>query len=195
MQSSSISAVPLDQLSTGELIRVLQDNISKNRLKTIERDSPLLMMKESDLIQLIKSEVLKPEILDSYFLSESITKKDDIFHLQQEKYPEATIEFRSWFSWSFIKNSLSSNPGIAGIRTALFGSLWIIVITILIAFPLGLGAAVYLEEYAVNNWLNRIIKTNIDNLAGVPSIVYGMLGLAVFVRGSQSINKRCHFWN
>jgi phosphate transport system permease protein len=56
------------------------------------------------------------------------------------------------------------------------------LITILFAFPLGVGAAIYLEEYAVDNRINRLIQTNINNLAGVPSIIYGMLGLAVFVR-------------
>ena len=67
-------------------------------------------------------------------------------------------------------------------RTAILGSLWTIAITIAFAFPLGVGAAIYLEEYATDNRLNRIIQTNINNLAGVPSIIYGMLGLAVFVR-------------
>jgi phosphate transport system permease protein len=68
------------------------------------------------------------------------------------------------------------------VRTAILGSLWTIAITIGFAFPLGVGAAIYLEEYATDNRLNRIIQTNINNLAGVPSIIYGMLGLAVFVR-------------
>jgi len=78
---------------------------------------------------------------------------------------------------------MSSNADLAGVRTALFGSLYMIAITILVAFPVGLGAAIYLEEYADRrSRINRIIQTNIDNLAGVPSIVYGILGLAIFVR-------------
>jgi phosphate transport system permease protein len=60
--------------------------------------------------------------------------------------------------------------------------LWTISITILFAFPLGVMAAIYLEEYASDNWLTRVIRTNINNLAGVPSIIYGILGLAIFVR-------------
>lgn len=67
-------------------------------------------------------------------------------------------------------------------RTALFGSLWMIAITILLAFPIGVGAAVYLEEYATDGRVQKIIQTNIDNLAGVPSIIYGILGLSIFVR-------------
>ena len=70
----------------------------------------------------------------------------------------------------------------AGVRTAILGSLWTVAIAIAFAFPLGVGAAIYLEEYADDNVVNRIIQTNINNLAGVPSIIYGMLGLAIFVR-------------
>jgi phosphate transport system permease protein len=78
---------------------------------------------------------------------------------------------------------MSPSPELAGVRTALLGSLYLILITILVAFPIGVGAAIYLEEYAgKGQWINRAIQTNIDNLAGVPSIVYGILGLAIFVR-------------
>ena len=88
----------------------------------------------------------------------------------------------SWINPQFVVSPQSANPEQAGVRTAILGSLWTIAITILFAFPLGVGAAIYLEEYATDNRLNRIIQTNINNLAGVPSIIYGMLGLAIFVR-------------
>jgi phosphate transport system permease protein len=71
---------------------------------------------------------------------------------------------------------------LAGVRTAILGSLWTILITLVVAFPIGVGAAIYLEEYAADTRLTRFIRTNITNLAGVPSIIYGMLGLAIFVR-------------
>jgi phosphate transport system permease protein len=96
--------------------------------------------------------------------------------------PNGTLEFRSWINAAFITNPQSPDPEAAGVRTAILGSLWMILITILVAFPIGVGAAIYLEEYAVDNRLNRLIQTNINNLAGVPSIIYGMLGLAMFVR-------------
>ena len=64
-----------------------------------------------------------------------------------------------------------------------------VTITLLFAFPFGVGAAVYLEEYAGDRWFNRIIQTNINNLAGVPSIIYGILGLAIFVRGLEPITS------
>lgn len=76
----------------------------------------------------------------------------------------------------------SSEPELAGIRAAIVGSLWLIVLTALIAVPIGVGAAVYLEEYANNTWWRRLVQLNIANLAGVPSIVYGILGLGLFVR-------------
>jgi phosphate transport system permease protein len=63
------------------------------------------------------------------------------------------------------------------------------LVTILFAFPVGVGAAIYLEEYARDNWLNRLIQTNINNLAGVPSIVYGILGLAIFVRALHPLTS------
>lgn len=85
-------------------------------------------------------------------------------------------------SWGFINSFPSRHPEQAGIRAALFGTLWMMGITALFAVPLGIGAAIYLEEFAPHNWLSRVIETNINNLAGVPSIVYGILGLAVFVR-------------
>jgi phosphate transport system permease protein len=70
----------------------------------------------------------------------------------------------------------------AGIKPALFGSLWLMGLVALISFPLGVGAAVYLEEFAPRNRFTRIIEVNIANLAAVPSVIYGLLGLAVFVR-------------
>jgi phosphate transport system permease protein len=88
-------------------------------------------------------------------------------------------------SWDFITSFPSRFPEQAGIRAALLGSMWVMVLTTVIAVPLGIGAAIYLEEFAPRNWLTRIIETNINNLAGVPSIVYGLLGLALFVRAME----------
>jgi phosphate transport system permease protein len=85
-------------------------------------------------------------------------------------------------SWDFINSFPSRHPEEAGIKAALFGTLWMMGFTALFAVPLGIGAALYLEEFAPRNWVTRIIETNINNLAGVPSIVYGILGLAIFVR-------------
>ena len=87
-----------------------------------------------------------------------------------------------WLSWEFLSRYPSRIPSRAGIRSAILGSLWMMALTAGISFPLGVGAAIYLEEYAPGNRLTRLLQTNIANLAGVPSIVYGILGLAIFVR-------------
>jgi phosphate transport system permease protein len=88
----------------------------------------------------------------------------------------------SFLSWQFLVGFPSRNPQIAGILPALIGSAYLMLFVIIFAFPLGVGAAIYLEEYAKKNWLVNLIEINIANLAGVPSIVYGILGLEVFVR-------------
>lgn len=82
----------------------------------------------------------------------------------------------------FLTSYPSRFPEDAGLRSALLGTLWLLVLTAVIAFPLGVGAAIYLEEYAPDTWLTRFIQLNIANLAGVPSVVYGLLGLGLFVR-------------
>jgi phosphate transport system permease protein len=82
----------------------------------------------------------------------------------------------------FLTSFASRFPERAGIKAALWGSIWLLLLTAAVSFPLGVGAALYLEEYAPRNWVTRTIQTNIANLAGVPSIVYGILGLALFVR-------------
>ena len=88
-------------------------------------------------------------------------------------------------SWDFVNSYPSRNAEDAGIKAALWGTIWLMFMTALFAVPVGIGSAIYLEEYAPENWLSRIIQINISNLAGVPSIVYGLLGLALFVRALQ----------
>jgi len=105
-----------------------------------------------------------------------------------------------WLDWQFLTSFDSARfPQKAGILAGLLGTAWVIGLTILFAVPIGVGAAIYLEEYATDNWLNRLIRLNLANLAGVPSIVYGILGLTVFVRmfgffGPQGILYRWTGW-
>lgn len=88
----------------------------------------------------------------------------------------------SRISLDFINSYPSRFADQAGIKAALAGTIWIMALTALFAVPVGVGAAIYLEEFAPRNWLTKAIETNINNLAGVPSIIYGILGLALFVR-------------
>lgn len=83
-----------------------------------------------------------------------------------------------------VRRFPSSLPGRAGARSAIFGTLWVVGLTAVLCLPVGLGAAIYLEEFADNRrWWNRMLEVNIQNLAAVPSIVYGILGLGFLVRG------------
>ena len=92
-----------------------------------------------------------------------------------------SIDAWGWVDWQFINSYPSRKPELSGIKAALLGSLWVIGFTALISIPIGVGSAIYLEEFAEDNRFNRFIKLNIANLAGVPSIIYGILGLAIFV--------------
>lgn len=108
----------------------------------------------------------------------------------------ADLPLRDTSRWSVLMHFLFENPSnepeSVGIKPALFGSLWLALIMILFAVPVGTGAALYLEEYKTTGRLAGIIQTNINNLAGVPSIVYGILGAFVFV---ELIFKPLHFWH
>lgn len=96
---------------------------------------------------------------------------------------QVLVQGFDWLRPELIFNFPSRFPEQAGLKAALFGTLWLMGMTALFCVPVGVGAAVYLEEYAPDNRLTRFIEVNIANLAGVPSIVYGLLGLALFVQG------------
>ena len=85
-------------------------------------------------------------------------------------------------SWQFLTSYPSRFPERAGILPALVGSVYVIVLTAVLAVPIGIAAAIYLEEYGTSGRMARLIEINISNLAGVPSIIYGLLGLGLFVR-------------
>ncbi len=92
------------------------------------------------------------------------------------------IDGISRIDWGFVTNLPSRKAEKSGIYTALMGSIWILLLTAFIAIPVGVAAAIYLEEYSKKNWFAGVLEINISNLAGVPSIIYGLLGLEVFVR-------------
>ena len=88
-----------------------------------------------------------------------------------------------WLDWDFLNSFPSRFPERAGIKSALAGTIWLIGLVALFSIPVGVATAIYIEEFGKKNWLARIIELNISNLAGVPSIVYGIIGLTIFVRG------------
>lgn len=88
---------------------------------------------------------------------------------------------RTVFNWRFFTGGDSRNPEVAGIAGSLTGSFFTLLLTLILSFPIGVGAAIYLEEYAPKNRITEFIEININNLAAVPSIVFGLLGLAIFL--------------
>ena len=90
-----------------------------------------------------------------------------------------------WFDWQFFNSFPSRKPEIAGIKAAFYGTVWVMSITALLSIPIGISTALYLEMFADDSRFNRFIKVNISNLAGVPSIIYGIIGMAVFVEFFQ----------
>jgi phosphate transport system permease protein len=148
-----------------------------------------LNISQEQLLDYINTQILRPTVNNSWSLLESVFNRTGIEHFVEERYADGELIWRSWLTPRFIGSPLSTVPSETGLLPALLGSLILLVCTMVVALPLGLGAAIYLEEYATDNWLNRIIETNIRNLAGVPSIIYGMLGLAIFVNALGSITQ------
>jgi phosphate transport system permease protein len=188
--SLAVEGVPLEEQTKEQLLGVLQANISQGAYDKLDRDNPFAEQSRGDVYDLVIERIVKYQVVDSWLLWDSLTKRNEITQIIATKYPDNLARFEVWFNWDFLRRRQSSNPVIAGVRSALLGSLWTIGITILVAFPMGVMAAIYLEEYATtDNWLNRLIQTNINNLAGVPSIIYGILGLAIFVRALEAFTS------
>jgi phosphate transport system permease protein len=95
---------------------------------------------------------------------------------------DVAVDGYAYLSGDLLTNNPSYQPEDSGVLSAVVGSLWLIGLTAAFSVPVGVASAVYLEEYATDGWFRRIIQVNIANLAGVPSVVYGILGLALFVR-------------
>lgn len=112
------------------------------------------------------------------------TMNDSLFSDREKSWYaqlEAQDRIRTSFNWYFFNNGDSRNPEVAGIAGAFMGSTFTIITALTLSFPIGVGAAIYLEEFAPKNKLTDIIEININNLAAVPSIVFGLLGLAIFL--------------
>lgn len=198
---STISAVPDYQFTNTPLAQAIDGDVPVEYadivITDLDRDvrSQILInllatnASAGQLRDIINADVLVPTIEKSWELQASLLNRASINAEVEDTLPEAQLQWRSWVNPDFITSPLSDTPAEAGILPAMLGTIWLMAITIIVALPLGVGAAIYLEEYASDNWLNRIIEINIRNLAGVPSIIYGMLGLAIFVRAFSDITS------
>lgn len=191
--SLMIEGTPLEVQTKEQLLGVLQANLSEGAYNKIDRETPFTELSREEVYDLIIERVVKFEIEKTWLLWDSLVNSAEIKASVPAGQSGTELRFVVWVNTDFLRRKQSSDPVLAGVRTAALGSLWTIGITILVAFPLGVMAAIYLEEYAADNWLNRIIQTNINNLAGVPSIIYGILGLAIFVRALEPFTSGALF--
>src|SRR6185503_8864606 len=185
----TVDGTPIQDQSKEQLVARLQSTLSRGAYNKLDKDEPFAERSREEVYQLVIERIVRPQVVEVWNLWSSITQADEIRAAVARDHPGAELEFVSWLTHDFVSRPQTSEPLTAGVRTAILGSLWTILFTILLAFPIGVGAAIYLEEYASHNWLNRIIQTNINNLAGVPSIVYGILGLAIFVRTLEPLTS------
>lgn len=186
---TNYTSTPVSELTKEELLVILKDNLSSGAYKKLDNEQAMETRLQGDLYILFLERLVQIDTKQTWSMTDSLLKRAEIQAEVAEKYPDATLEFRSWLTPQFLTTPMSSKAEFAGVRTAILGSLWMVGIAILFALPIGTGAAIYLQEYAPKGWLTGIIQTNINNLSGVPSIVYGMLGLAVFVRTLEAFTS------
>lgn len=185
----AVDGIPVQDQSQEQLVTLLHSTLSSGAYNKLENEKPFAERSREEVYQLVVERIIRPKVVQVWDLWQSLTQADEIRAAVARDYPKAELDFVSWLTTDLVTRPQTSEPLTAGVRTAILGSLWTILFTILLAFPVGVGAAIYLEEYASDNWFNRIIQTNINNLAGVPSIVYGILGLAIFVRTLEPLTS------
>ena len=198
---SHVDVVMFTKSTVAEIVgdKAIDSEIAGELLKNISKKQQAgLLARYADhgrLHNLVLEEVVEQQVIASFTLSEAIfnfaATKAEIEGPILDEYKKSVrlddarvkvIRFHSWLDSEFLTTPMSSTPALAGVRTALIGSVGLMAVVVLAALPIGVGAAIYLEEYAKHGFINRLIETNVRNLAGVPSIIYGMLGLAIFVR-------------
>ena len=193
-----------EKLPRGNFKRVLQDSLlayNEEQLTRSEEKQFGKILSNGAQFELRDQVVSNPSLIGNT-LTLTVPTSDPYDQLNKELIDRATPEeFRRlkdneilWFdhlaekdliskpiNWGLIINSDSRFPELAGLKGALIGSFWALLVCFLISFPLGIGAAIYLEEFAPKNRISNFIEVNINNLAAVPSVVFGLLALAVFI--------------
>ena len=144
------------------------------------RDIPSLVKANPTLMDTTQvTWVLADDQVDQYLKGHNNKLKDKEIELVDELYSQGLIQKK--FNAIFFKNGDSKIPEYAGMYSAIIGSVLTLIITMVVAFPIGVMTAIYLEEFAGDNKFTRFIEININNLAAIPSILFGLLGLAIFI--------------
>lgn len=191
--SLTLSGKLLNELTCSEIVLLLEEHLSANRLRQLESEKPFSTRSLEDCYETAIFEISKPRAVETWSLFYSLRYSRELKTYVVQKYPGADLVFQNWLNSDFIRSPQSSDPLRTGIFTAIMGSIFVIGIVIIVAFPVGIAAAIFLEEYSSKTIFHSIIQTNINNLAGVPSIIYGMLGLALFVRALEPLTSGAIF--
>lgn len=123
--------------------------------------------------------ILADDEVDQYMKGKP--NKIDEFQIETLEQLKKDGKIRLVFNKGFFTNGDSKLPEMAGLKSAVIGTIYVLLLTMLFSLPIGVMTAIYLEEFAPDNWLTRIIEVNINNLAAIPSIIFGLLGLAIFI--------------
>lgn len=183
----------LERQDAESLRATLEENLSQRQYANMDAERPFASRSRGELLDIVMREVVVETPVRVWRLGESLLGGSRIRALSAAEYPEARLVFRSWLNMRLLTGSQSSEALWSGLRGAAIGSLMTILLSILAAFPIGVAAAIWLEEYATPGPVNRFIQLAIYNLAGVPSIIYGMLGLAAFVRAMEPVTSGALF--
>ena len=205
---SQVDATLFTKVSVAEIVADPQvdPEIADELLKDISPEQQAALLAayadHSTLRNLVLERVVEQQVIASFPLVDALFNFDavaaEIEGPLLEDYKEREnrddvevriIRFHSWLDGDFLTTPMSSTPALAGVRSALIGSLGLMAVVVLVSLPIGVCTAIYLEEYAKQGFVNRLIETNVRNLAGVPSIIYGMLGLAIFVRALAPVTS------
>lgn len=170
----------LDEMNSDAIAELIRTGARAGVVRRFEQTDPLEERSRRELRGIADRFVFQPSIERAWSLSQSLSQRAEIEEFAQEV--GGYVQFRAWVSPDLILNPIERNPLQSGIRTALVGSLWIVALSLAIAFPIGVATAIYLNEYTSDSSFSRFLRANIETMASVPSIIYGILGLALFVR-------------
>jgi len=142
----AVDGVPLEEQTQAQLVALLRSELSAGAFTKLDNEKPFAQRSRADVYQLVLERIVRYDVQETWSLGESLTQAAQIKAAAASEYPEAQLKFINWLNADFVQRPQTSEALTTGIRTAVLGSLWTIFFTILFAFPIGVGAAVFLEE-------------------------------------------------